>query len=333
MAGNVATQNIAVELRNTIDPEKLSVELWAAEKNALTDYTDNAPSKLRERNSSVPNNSYPHFTRGADCEGNKGKTFRVKLGNITSEITSIRVVLNGKRAKKNIYISDISAEQKVENMFDLKAIIEAEQTIFTNGLNRVIVYGYNDSGVETVPSDEAVIIVDTEFGNGATVLSKMGGTAKVEGSSYKFKVNFAGIEELSGVSMAKAVSLEGNNIKLDLSSGSYYGVKTSYGEKENPIDANGMYKLFTAATLNGYEFELKSIPAVLHGTRAKLRVRVYDYLGNSKDILYEFLIPKRGISIKAQAAGSEKETRTRVKVVGENQFDLERTEETGKKAK
>jgi len=36
------------------------------------------------------------------------------------------------------------------------------------------------------------------------------------------------------------------------------------------------------------------------------------------------------VEIKSQASGSEKETRTKVKVVGENQFDLEKTEEAGK---
>lgn len=333
LAGNVATKNISVELKNSINPEKLSVELWAAEKNTLTDYAENSPMKLKERNSSVPDNSHPHFTTGIDCNGNKGKTFRIKLGNITDEITSLRVVLNGKRATKNIYISSIPEEQKVNNMFDLTAVIEAGQTVFTNGINRVVVYGYNDSGVETAPSDEAIIVVDTEFGNGVTVLNKMGGTAVLEGKAYKFKTAFTGIEELAGVGMARAVSLEGNNVKLDLSSSSAYGTKTVYGGKGNPIDVNGMYQIFTAANLNGCEFELENIPSVLHGTRAKLRVRVYDYLGNSKDILYEFLIPKRGINIKSQAAGSEKETRTKVKVVGENQFDLEKTEETGKKAK
>ena len=329
LAGNVATKNISVELKNSVNPEKLSVELWAAEKNTLTDYASNTPLKLKDRNSSTPDNLHPHFTTGIDSVGNKGKTFRIKLGNITDEITSLRVVLNGKRATKNIYISSISEEQKVNNMFDLTAVIEAGQIVFTNGINRVVVYGYNDSGVETAPSDEAIIVVDTEFGNSATVLNKMGGTAVLEGKVYKFKTTFTGIEELAGVGMAKAVSLEGNSVKIDFA----YGTKTVYGGKGNPIDVNGMYQIFTAANLNGCEFELENIPAVLHGTRAKLRVRVYDYLGNSKDILYEFLIPKRGISIKSQVSGSEKETRTKVKVVGENQFDLEKTEETGKKAK
>ena len=103
------------------------------------------------------------------------------------------------------------------------------------------------------------------------------------------------------------------------------------GTSVSPLDTNGLYVNFTSAQLNSlYKFDIPNIPTVLQGTRAKLKIRVFDYLANTKDISYEFLIPKRGVSIKAQAEGSEKETRTKVKVVGENQFELQNMEEGGK---
>lgn len=76
------------------------------------------------------------------------------------------------------------------------------------------------------------------------------------------------------------------------------------------------------------------VPTVMQGTRIKVRSIIYDNLGNSAPFEWEFLIPRGGkssVEIKSQASGSEKEIRTKVKVVGENQFDLEKTEEAGKK--
>ena len=63
---------------------------------------------------------------------------------------------------------------------------------------------------------------------------------------------------------------------------------------------------------------------------ANLTVRFTDNLGNQKDFKISYLVPKEGLEIKAQQEGSEKETRTKVKVVGENEFELQKSEEGGK---
>lgn len=86
---------------------------------------------------------------------------------------------------------------------------------------------------------------------------------------------------------------------------------------------------FTSQASGGtVEFE---VPTAMQGTRVKLETEILDNMGNTELFNYEFLVPKRGVEIKAQQQGSEKETRTKVKVVGDNQFNLEKTEEGGKK--
>ena len=70
------------------------------------------------------------------------------------------------------------------------------------------------------------------------------------------------------------------------------------------------------------------------GTVIYMTGEVYDNLGNSRTFNYKVLVPGKGVRLRAQELGSEKEIRTNIRVVDENgKLDLRKTEETGKAAK
>ena len=213
---------------------------------------------------------------------------------------------------KNILIENLGEGNNNEffRITNLTNIIPLE-----NGLNKVKVALRDKAGNISTYSNYASIVMDRMVGDNKTVKNIVGGTAtNIGGDRYLFTIPIKNIPEYVGLQ-----KLLINKISISGVSKSITGI----------ININGT--LNTTPVMISAQGEIEfEVPGAMQGTRIQIETTIIDNLGNSAPFIYEVLVPKRGLQIKSQAEGSEKETRTKVKVVGENQFDLEQTEEAGK---
>lgn len=158
------------------------------------------------------------------------------------------------------------------------------------------------------------------IGNSSTVTTYSGGTAKIAGGNYEFKLSNIKIMEFAGIKEVVPVKIENGTVMKQITD--VYAIVTNKLPNAAGNENNINETLYIPKN---------KIPAVVKGTRANLTLRFTDNLGNVKDFKVSYLVPKEGVEIKSQQTNSEKETRTKVKVVGENQFELQKSEEGGKK--
>lgn len=316
LAGNHATTSLNVELDNQI-PTAPTVLAYAWESSLVNQsgaYTSKmADIMLKNRDDKDPTGALDntvHFTAG----GNDKNNFYLKITDTPEETSFVQAKLNGTEGS-SISKTDL-VEIGIGNSFVILSNLVDFKRLDPNGVNKVSVAVRDGAGNLSSYSSDANIVVDTRVGDGKISKTILGGTAiNTGGNNYSFRLSVASIPELSGIQKVTVKRLIGTN-----RTGQVTGVMSV---------ASSLNSSFTKVSAAGdLTFE---VPAVMQGTRIKLETEILDNLGNAEIFNYEFLVPKRGVNIRSQAAGSEKEIRTNVRVVGENQFDLEQTEEAGKK--
>jgi len=314
LAGNETISYSGTRLDN-VKPSAPTVLAYAWESrkvNSSGNYTADMKDIIQTRDDADPSGALDntvHFTRG----GSNKNDFFVKMTNAASDISFIQARLNG-TSGNDVAIVDAGATGIGNSFYQLSKLINLS-TLERNGINRVAVAVRDGAGNLSDYSAEANIVVDTRIGDGKVPKTILGGTAiNTGGNNYQFTINVASIPELSGLQKVTVKRLLGPNIAI---------------QRVGTITLNSsLNSSFT--TLSAAGNLTLDVPVAMQGTRVQLETEIFDNLGNKEVFNYEFLVPKRGVEIKSQASGSEKETRTKVKVVGENQFDLEKTEEAGK---
>lgn len=318
-AGNEIEVSKYVTVDNT-PPAKpvISSYAWESSKTEIPNrvYLTAASTKPKERdNNNDPTISAPHFT-----EGGSERNFFVRLDNLASDVTFAKTTLNnsvGNDVKLgNGGLNGKGNGNKFYEIAQLTDVLPNE-----NGQNFVKVAVRDGAGNISEDSEYSLIIMDRMVGNRNTVKTILGGTAQIaSGNNYGFRFNIKDIPEFSGLQKMVITRLVGTNTSSTVNGEINIGQDLSI--TENAVNSSAAISL--------------PVPAAMQGTRIRVMTVIYDNLGNSSPFSWEFLIPKRSSSsgqnleIKSQSTKSEKEIRTKVKVVGQDNFDLEQTEETGK---
>lgn len=315
LAGNSASDTLYVNLDNTApDAPVIAAYAWESTKTGVPGIvypTDTAAIVKARNNENDPSDTMVHFTYGGN-----DRNFFIRVPGIANTITAndikfINTSINDSLGKdvaiENLGEGNSNEFFRISNLTDIVPV--------ENGLNRVKVALRDEAGNISTYSSYATIVMDRMVGDNNTVKNVLGGTAiNISGDRYKFTVSIKNIPEYVGLQ------------KLIISKISIAGVSKSV---TGIININGTLNTtpVTISAQGEIEFE---VPGAMQGMRIQMQTTIIDNLGNRAPFIYEFLVPKRGLQIKSQAEGSQKETRTKVKVVGENQFDLEQTEEAGK---
>jgi hypothetical protein len=313
LAGNSSTVTINPVLDN-IAPETVEVYSYAYEKITPTvSYATSISESIKTIYNQDPSTGVVHITRGGE-----NRDFYIKLrgtGNnsIPVDAAYYTVTLGNKESsKKDIPISTDNI--KFSTTYNTADFIPVD------GVNTISVKVRDKVGnISDVSTIKGTITLDTMVGNSSTVTTYSGGTAKLSGGNYEFKLSNIKIMEFAGIKEVRPVRIENGTVMKQITD----------------VDAIVTNKLPNAVGNENNISETlyipkNKIPNVVQGTRANLTLRFTDNLGNIKDFKVSYLVPKEGVEIKAQQVDSEKETRTKVKVVGENQFELQKSEEGGK---
>lgn len=322
-AGNEIEVEKSVEVDNT-PPAKpiIAAYAWESTKTLVTGivYPTNASTKVKERNNNNdPTVAAPHFT-----EGGSERNFFVKLDSLASDVTFAKTTLNNSAGNDvKLGTGGLNGKGNGNKFYEIAQLTDVMPN--ENGQNYVKVAVRDRAGNLSEDSDSVLIVMDRMVGNRETVRTILGGTAQIaSGNTYNFKFNIKNIPEYSGLQKIEIVQLTGGGVTKNVKDNYWIEYSKPIGQELN-VTENMINRTI--------EFSNKPVPTAMQGTRIKVRSIIYDNLGNSAPFEWEFLIPKGGkssVEIKSQASGSEKEIRTKVKVVGENQFDLEKTEEAGK---
>lgn len=313
IAGNISTATITPLLDN-IAPQKLEVYSYAYEKiTPAVSYATSISESIKAIYNQEPSTGVIHITRGGES-----RDFYIKLrgtGNsvLPSDAAYYTVTLGNKESsKKDIPVS--SDNIKFSTTYNTADFIPVD------GVNTISVKVRDLVGnISEISDIKGVITLDTMIGNSSTVTTYSGGTAKLAGGNYEFKLSNIKIMEFAGIKEVVPVRIENGTVMKQITD--VYAIVTNKLPNAAGNENNINETLYIPKN---------KIPAVVQGTRANLTLKFTDNLGNVKDFKVSYLVPKEGVEIKSQQTDSEKETRTKVKVVGENQFELQKSEEGGK---
>ena len=303
LAGNIGTVTISPELDNTL-PAAVEVYAYAYELYAEPSYEQ----YVEQENILYGNEAgIYHITRGGDV-----RDFFVEFKNITEDAAYYTVSLG--TIESSLKDLPISTGNKLFSKMHGEA-----DFMPVHGLNSVSARVRDLAGNQSEASNvNGRIVLDTMVGNASTMAAQQGGTAKYVNNGYQFAIKLI-LPEYAGIKNIQIKKIANGTILKEIN-----GVE--------PLEINQVPNcLGINETISKTMIVPKSqIPDIVKGTRVNVTFRITDNLDNHKDFSINYLIPKEGVQIKAQQTGSEKETRTKVKVVGENQFELQNMEEGGK---
>lgn len=303
LAGNTNNITISPVLDNTA-PEAVEVYAYAYELYAEPSY-----EQYVEMENVLYGNEAGiyHITRGGDV-----RDFFVEFKNITEDTVYYTVSLG--TIESSLKDLPISTGNKLFSKMHGEA-----DFMPVHGLNSVSARVRDLAGNQSeVSSVNGRIVLDTMVGNATTMAAQQGGTAKFGSNGYEFAIKLM-LPEYAGINNIQIKKIANGTILKEIN-----GVE--------PLEINQVPNcLGINETISKTIIVPKSqIPDIVKGTRVSITFRITDNLDNYKDFSINYLIPKEGVQIRAQQTGSEKETRTKVKVVGENQFELQNMEEGGK---
>ena len=141
------------------------------------------------------------------------------------------------------------------------------------------------------------------IGNSSTTTTYQGGTAKLSGGNYEFKLSNIKIMEYAGIKEVVPVKIENGTVMKQITG----------------VDAKAINKLPNAMgnenSINDTIIIPKNkIPTVVQGTRANLTLRFTDNLGNVKDFKISYLVPKEGLEIRHSKKVQKKKLEQKLKL-------------------
>ena len=306
---------------DTKTPAAVEVYAYAYEKiTSNVIYSADISESIKAIYDKTPGNGVIHITRGGDGKiSGKDREFYIKLrgsGNsvLPDDAVYYTVSLNEKESSKK----DLTIEtgeiifSKTYNTIDFIPI---------DGVNKVTARVSDLAGNQSETSTvKGVITLDKMIGKPSTAVNLQGKTANLKNSQYEFKLDGIKIPEFAGIKEVTAVKVENGTVVKQITGIEPKKINYLPNPLGGEIEIAGSSLFIPKA----------NVPEIIKGTRAIVTLRFTDNLGNQKDFRVSYLIPKEGLEVKSQQNGAEKETRTKVKVVGENEFELQRVEEGGK---
>lgn len=256
-------------------------------------YTDVSDS-IKTIDSADPAATNVHFT--------KYSSYILNISNIDNDVISGEITHNNNYITKGV-LKDMDYNVSGTGYVMLNCVNNAKLII-------------TDKAGNKATSNLAEIVVDNLVGNGNGVVTKEATAERAEGNVYKVKMNFVGLgNEYAGI----------QNYKI---TGSYSGKYTECvvdKTGDTPLKAGQAWSISPTINL--------TVPSDKVGTIIYLPGVLMDNLGNERIFNYKVLLPGKDIKLKSQQKNSEKEIRTKVRVIDEKgKLNLQQTEETGKSA-
>jgi hypothetical protein len=258
-------------------------------------YTDVSES-VKTINSADPTSTNVHFT--------KHSSYSLNISNVDADVVSGELVHN-----TNYKTSGITKDNSDYTVSGMGYLIP-------NYLNNAQLTVIDRAG-NTASSNLAEIVVDTLVGNGNGIVTRETTADKVGSSNnYNIRMNFSGLgNEYAGI----------QTFRLTGATYSGKGVNNVSKTGADPTKTDKPWSISGVINL--------TVPSDKVGTIVYIPGVLVDNLGNERIFNYKVLLPGKDINLKAREIGSEKEIRTKVRVIdADGKVDLQKTEETGKKA-
>lgn len=244
-------------------------------------------------NSAEPTSTNVHFT--------KHSSYSLNISNVDSDVVSSELIHNG------------SSNYKKTGVMNGDYNISGMGYLIPNYLNNAQLTVTDRAG-NTAISNLAEIVADSLVGNGNGIITRETTADKVGSREYAIRMNFSGLgNEYAGIQKFELTGI----YKGTVSNVTKTGADPTKTHKSWSISGN---------------IDL-TVPSDKVGTIIYIPGKLVDNLGNERIFNYKVLLPGKDINLKAQEIGSEKEIRTKVRVIDEKgNVDLQKSEETGKKA-